>query len=403
MHHILIVASWFPSEQHPVVGRFVEEQARILQRQYAVTVVAPEMHRWRSRFRGARQHIQVEVAHNLVIVRAQAVPRLPRNATVRMAAYLDAVRRAARAAEELNGRPDVIHAHVVLPGGWAAAKIGQERQTPVILTEHSNPFAMHLQTPHDRRLARWTLGHVDQIVAVSPASAQQIEAFLPEANVNVIGNVVDTEYFTPGERMSDGRGDRPFRVLSVGMLVAKKGMDRVLEAIAEAAGQCTRPLEVVIGGDGPELSSLEAMASQLGIDGRVSFAGALDREQVRDWMRWCDLFVLASDHETFGVVAAEAMSCGKRVVATRSGGVEFVIQDGTGVLVPRGDIEAIARAILDAAEGRLVLDAELARDSIVTRFGPSAFLDQVSRVYDRVITGRAHPSSFGHVSPSGLP
>ena len=101
-------------------------------------------------------------------------------------------------------------------------------------------------------------------------------------------------------------------------------------------------------------------------------------------MQSCDVFVLPSLHETFGIVLGEAMSCGKPVIATRCGGPEFVVTDDSGCLVDVADPAALAEVMSRFIDGRLTFDSESVRSSVVSRFGVDSFLRQTSDLYQRL-------------------
>jgi glycosyltransferase involved in cell wall biosynthesis len=142
--------------------------------------------------------------------------------------------------------------------------------------------------------------------------------------------------------------------------------------------------EVVIGGGGPDREKLEELTKTLGVADRCRFLGALDRDQVKEKMQNCDVFVLSSLHETFGVVVAEAMACGKPVISTRCGGPEFVVNDETGVLVDVAKPQALADAMSDFILERVSFNPQAVRNSVVNRFSPEVFVRNVSAVYDQL-------------------
>jgi glycosyltransferase involved in cell wall biosynthesis len=142
--------------------------------------------------------------------------------------------------------------------------------------------------------------------------------------------------------------------------------------------------EVVIGGDGQDREKLQQQVKELKLVERVHFLGALDRAQVKSEMQKCDVFVLPSLHETFGVVVGEAMACGKPVVVTRCGGPEFVVTEETGVLVDVASPEGLADAMVAFLSGIDRYDPSAIRESLVSRFGPKAFVNNVSAVYNDV-------------------
>jgi glycosyltransferase involved in cell wall biosynthesis len=101
-------------------------------------------------------------------------------------------------------------------------------------------------------------------------------------------------------------------------------------------------------------------------------------------MQACDVFVLSSLRETFGIVVGEAMGCGKPVIATRCGGPEFTVNEQTGVLVEAGSPESLATAMEEFISGQVAFDPETVRASVVNRFSPEAFVRNITGVYESV-------------------
>ena len=175
--------------------------------------------------------------------------------------------------------------------------------------------------------------------------------------------------------------------LALGRLHPNKGFDLLLEALA-----ATRDITLWIAGDGPLRSSLERLASRLGIAGRVRFLGW--RDDVPSLLAAADLLVCPSLHEPLGNVVIEAWSAGLPVVATASDGPAALIQDGeSGILVPlpgsRGGgpqalADAIERVCADPAlrerlgkAGRWAYEAEFSEPIVVA--GYRSFFDRVTR------------------------
>jgi glycosyltransferase involved in cell wall biosynthesis len=380
---IVIVASWFPSANDPVSGVFVRDQALALAERYDVSVVAPQHVGWASGFRGRRQPI-IERVGSLTVHRDVCLrPRLAR--WLLAPTFLHALHRALDRMERAGQSPDLLHAHVVLPAGWAARRAGDQRDLPVVLTEHSGPFSVHLRTPWQRWLVRDAMAN-GPVLAVSPSLQQAIIAAVPSAQVAVVGNLVATRFFTPGPRQNVCSGRT--RLLCVALLTQEKGVQYLLEAAVKLVGRGINGFEIEIGGDGSDRVRLEQLAARLGLADRCRFLGLLSREQVRERMQHCDAFILPSLGETFGLVLGEAMACGKPVIATRCGGPEFVVDDATGVLVPPADSAALADAIARFIHGQAHFDPVHVRASVVRRFGEAVFLDQMTAVYERAWAAR---------------
>jgi len=242
---------------------------------------------------------------------------------------------------------------------------------------------MHLGTELSRKLVRETLTSVTRLIAISPSLAKQLTDFHPGLQIDVIGESVKTDFFVPttGASRRNGSG-KSFFVAA--RLSEQKGLDHLIKAVHLLKEKGVNSFDLVIGGDGPDRQKLEQLAANLGIAERCRFIGALNREQVRDEMQKCDVFVLSSLHETFGVVVGEAMACGKPVISTRCGGPEFIVTEENGVLVDVADAQALADAMSDFIAGRKHFDSQTVRDSVVNRFSPEMFAKNASAVYEQL-------------------
>jgi glycosyltransferase involved in cell wall biosynthesis len=142
---------------------------------------------------------------------------------------------------------------------------------------------------------------------------------------------------------------------AVGRLVPQKGFDLLLPAFARIAA--THPAwKLVIWGEGPERERLEALRSRLGLEGRVEFPGVTER--AGGWIETTDVFVLSSRYEGWGIVLLEAMAAGLPVVSfdCNFGPADMITNETDGLLVPNGDVEALAAAL-----SRMLGDADLRR------------------------------------------
>lgn len=172
----------------------------------------------------------------------------------------------------------------------------------------------------------------------------------PPGRVHVIPNGVDTNAFdaTVPLRIRERLGwpADTYLVVSVARLVEGKGLDTLITAISRT----TRPdIRGVLVGAGPLRPALEALAAQLGVAGRVAFAG--QQMPALPWLLGCDSAVqlsVATEHCSNSLL--EAMACGKPVVASAvAGNAELVVDGETGLLVPPGDADAVARALVRLA------------------------------------------------------
>ncbi len=158
-----------------------------------------------------------------------------------------------------------------------------------------------------------------------------------------IHNGVDLAELEPPDQKTPEEA-RPY-ILCVAAHNEKKGLDVLLRAFASIAN-LHRQLKLVLVGDGPLRKELQDLATSLELNGQVSFAGSRDRTDVAGFLHGCEVFVLPSRSEPFGIAIIEAMACGKPVVATKTGGIPEIIENGhDGLLVEPDNAAELADAI----------------------------------------------------------
>lgn len=260
---------------------------------------------------------------------------------------LSGVREAARLAR--TGGFDVVHAFWPLPHGLLGLAAKRAAGIPLVSTFFGVELTwMESQLPFLRPTLRWIARRSDAVTVISSYTAAQLRRSVPEADSVVIpfGATVPTPAQVPPPFGHPG----PMRLLFVGRLVERKGVHRLLEALARLADPGSVRLSVV--GDGPERPRLERLAAELGVAERVEFAGFVPAEGLRRAFEEADALVLPAvydrkgDVEGLGVVLIEALAHGRPVIGSDAGGIPDIVVDGeTGLLVPPDDPAALARAI----------------------------------------------------------
>lgn len=282
------------------------------------------------------------------------------------------------------GQPDLVHAHSVKWAGVAAQSINLRFGLPFIVTEHSTAFPRGAVEAWERDHFRRAFAAASRVLAVSRALAASLAPYVDPESVQVVPNVVDTEFFTLPPR---SRSREPFTFLAVAALRRKKGLDLLLKAFGAAYGDSGDAVQLRIAGGGPLADELEQLARRLGVEDRVDFLGELSRRDVRREMWEANVAVLPSRVETFGVVVIEAMATGLPVLATRCGGPEEIVTRDTGWLVEPEDVRALAEGLRAAREGtpRLADAAEEIRWHVRSRYGESAVTSRLQEIYAAVV------------------
>ena len=251
-------------------------------------------------------------------------------------------------------RPDLIHAHWVLPGGVLAVLAGRMLGVPVLVTAHGGD-AFSFRRGAGRWLKRFALRRADRVSANTRATARALAQSWPGIEARVVPMGVDCARFGQVARKPQA-GEGPV-VLFVGRLVKKKGVEVLLRAWQRCQSEWALGGCLWIVGDGGESTALERLAEGPGLAGRVRFFGRLPNEALPEIYAAADVFVAPSvvdewgDTEGQGVVLIEAMAAGVPVVASAVGGICDVIRDGEhGWLVPPDDAGKLAQRIHEVLE-----------------------------------------------------
>lgn len=259
-----------------------------------------------------------------------------------------------------------------------------------------DPHNSRVQLAH-RVLApftRWIWRRADRVVAVCESLGRLALETWPDLRCSVITNGVDLKLFHPAEPKPSEPQGGPVRCLAVARLVERKGLGDLVRAFAlQERGRFQ--LDVV--GGGPDEKSLRDLVGRLGLQDSIRFLGVLDRQAVAERYRQADIFTLPSSAEAFGNVFAEALASGLPIVGSNVGGIPELVEHGVnGLLVPAGDVPALAGAI-QYLGGDKALRYDMARRN---RAKAEATLDwsHVTARYLSIYTGLHEPSLAGSLA-----
>ncbi len=240
---------------------------------------------------------------------------------------------------------DIIHGHYLFPASAVAVEVGKEHGIKTYVTAHgSDMFELYKTQPLMRSTLKKVLKSADVVLAVSNALRHEIIATGVEgiaSKTRLSWNSVDINRFSAKENTTfkeeNGLEDKPI-VLFVGNLIKRKNVESLLEAKKIANSD----YYLVIVGDGPLFKKLNNKVEEENIRD-VIFTGA--RDDVENIIPSCDVLVLPSFSESFGLVLIEALACGKPVIGSNVGGITEIINKNVGLLVNPNKVSSIASAI----------------------------------------------------------
>jgi phosphatidylinositol alpha-1,6-mannosyltransferase len=204
----------------------------------------------------------------------------------------------------------------------------------------------------------------------------------------VVLNGIDTDIFKPdSSSRTDAPADDGPVIFSIARIVEEKGFQFLVRALPGIRKEIAAA-RLVIGGSGPYLPQLRALAAQEGVKDAVDFTGTVPEEELPARYRACSLFALATTHvEGLPLVLPEALACGRPVAASRIGGIPDVVREGlTGALFEPGNQESVTRTLRELLSdgGRLREMGQNAREDAVKRFGAARMARETVAVYEAV-------------------
>lgn len=353
---ILAVTTWLPTSANPMSGVFVERDVRALSTVADVRVV----HLVRPDLLGPDE------ATRIGTVPVRRVPFHPGRPWMWA--------RARRELEAAARDADIVHTMAV------SSLLPYARRRPAVPwvhTEHWSSFAggSSLAVRAVRRLAFGLMRLPDVVVAVSPQLRTAL-AGGSSRSVAEIPNIVDVP--APAPRAED---PRPLTLAGVGGLIDRKGPLTALGATAEL-NRRGRPSRLVWAGDGVLADDMRSQAEALGVD--LELLGTVPPAKIPAVLASCDVFVLPTSHETFGLATVEALASGRPVVVGTAGGAAADVRPPTGRVVPQRDPVAYADAIelvLDECAG---MTADEIAEPVRDKYSAARFARSYRHIYDEV-------------------
>ncbi len=288
---------------------------------------------------------------------------------------------------------DVIHSHYWL-SGVAGMQLSEAWDIPhitmfhtlALLKQQARPEAAEppLRIEYERRI----IASVDRIAAATPHERDQIARLygISPQRISVIPCGVDLCHFKPQDRKfaraALGLNGDP-TVLFVGRPDPLKGGDLLIQALGLLEQPATA---LMVGGTlegDSQLEHLRALAQEHGLQDQVRFIGAVPQKDLPRYYSAADLMVVPSYYESFGLVAVEALACGTPVIATKVGGLQYIVQDGeNGFLIPWRCAGLFAETIeTTLSDGELLAQLRTAARPSVLRYSWRAVAAHIRQVY----------------------
>lgn len=286
---------------------------------------------------------------------------------------------------------DILHVHYAIPhataGFLAQSILGPEESPRLVTTLHGTDITLVGSDPSFFDITCFSIRAADTVTAISHyLKKATIETFPACTDIEVIPNFVDLKAFHPGrdgcERRQFARDDELLLVHLSNFRPVKRPIDtvKILSTVCK-----TRPARLVLIGDGPEMAPVVTEARKLGVLERIHFLGTQDH--VQPLLACCDVFLLPSEQESFGLAALEALACGVPAVTSDVGGLSELVTNGSnGFRETLGNTDAMAARVLEITAAKSTLETfRQAACKSVEKFDAELVIPQYEEMYRRTL------------------
>lgn len=388
--HILILPSWYKTLDEPVKGTFFEEQARSLMEQsHKVGIICFNFLSFSSKKESVNeQHIDNHLITKFLTFRAL----LPYNRKFNYWLLCVRANKVFKQYCNINGKPQIIHAHSVFYGGIIANYLSKKNNIPYVITEHLTNFITNkLNNTYDIQISKKIFTKAKQTIVVSSDFKEKLseKLNLPRSVFMVISNTVSTLFYETF-CVNPLSLKEPIIFFTSSFITERKNHMLIINAFAHVLkGYPTCML--YIGGYAATsentvyLDSLKQLCINLNIQHQVLFLGKLSREETKKYMDKCHAFLLASFYETFGVVLIEALACGRPVISTNSGGPLDIVTPSNGIIVSSFEVKDFKNAMCSLIENYTFYHPTQIRENCISAYGSNAIAYQLQNCYQQFI------------------
>lgn len=267
-------------------------------------------------------------------------------------------------------RPDLLHAHWLLPNGFIGAVVSRLLDIPLVISVPGSDAQIANANPFFRTLARFAMRQAslmtansadlrDAVAILEPRVLTKFDLILYGADPAALKpdstgvTALRAQWASTNFRRQKAHPvilspSHPFIILCVGRMVYKKGFDTLIRALAEPPLHNCDVVAVMVG-EGDQKAEWQTLAGQLGVTDRLRWVGSVPKDKIGVYYNACDVLVnpaVRRPVDGLNVCVLDAMSCGKPVIGSTVAGNPLAIVDGvTGFLTPEGDPVALAQAL----------------------------------------------------------
>lgn len=377
--NVLVIPTWYPNGKDMLMGVYHKEfcEALVNYQNIKVNMLFIERERLNNPIKYLfmkKDYIIEENGYRTYVKRMLNVERI--NFDFQMRQYVKTLEKAFKKYLKENPKPDVLHAEVTIPAGYATCILGKKYNIPVVVTEHATYYNDFFNDKY-KKYTEFVLKNA-YYTSVSKYMLEDLPDYVTKKRV--IPNLVDTESFKLKRKKIKG-----LRIAKVCAFRKGKRIEDLLSALRILIDKYkVEDVLLTIVGDGYLKELYERKCQELNLTKYVKFVGRKSKTEIAQILNENNIFVITSTNETFCIPGIEALASGMPVVSTKCFGPEEYIDEESGKLVEIGNVEEIASAIASVYQNIEQYDIKHLR-AIADRYSAKNVTDIALEVYQELI------------------
>jgi len=380
---VLYIPSWFPDKNNPKHGIYFKEQSELINKYCNLNILNIEripLKDIKGLIKFLFSNKKPKITGN--ILSYKYFDYTFKSLIKRTNLYREKVLKFFEIYKNTFGLPDVIHAQVTYPAGYAALVIGNKYNIPFVVTEHSSSFESYFKLFHV--IYKTILNKADYYTSVSNFVKNKITKH--RSQCEVLPNFIDEKKFSKPTSNFISSYKNKFNIVNISDVEKLKGIDLLLHAINILVYQYKiNNIFLHILGDGIDMHEFKSLSEKLKVNNFVRFHGLVKYTDIPGYLKNANALVIASRVETFGIVGIEAMLCGIPVVAADCGGPKDYIRVFNGILSKNEDPFDLAKKMHYIITEYKRFDKKEIIDFTKKNFTGKIIASRIVRIYEKVI------------------
>lgn len=375
---VLVIPSWYPDGEDKLMGIYHKEYAHALAN-HGVDVDMLCVFRERLKYPikyllNKKKVVYQEDGYKVYLKRMLDLEKI--NLKLQMNLYCKNLEKLLKKYIKEKGKPDILHAQVTYPAGYATCVIGKKYNIPVLVTEHASHFTQYMENQYEP-YGKYVLNNAT-FSTVSKLMQKQLDG----KKSYVLPNIIDTSVFRVKKIK---KSTKKLNLVTVSAFRIGKGVEDLIDAINILVNdRDMKNIHLSIVGDGYLFDTYKNKAESLGLHDYITFMGRKDKTEISEILSKNDIYVIPSHYESFCITGVEALACGLPIVSTKCAGPEEYIDKKCGEFCEVKNPESMSEAIIKISKKLDKYDISYLA-SVAERYSPLAVTNIAKEIYKKIL------------------